>query len=681
MRKLLTNLIVFILIFSVMASASACGGNEEPNSVQSKFTFSGTHIYNAVDTDTDFLKDGRTDYVIVLPEKKSSVLLNAYQEFLYFFKMATDINLATLTDVNLSDTQHKSGTKYISLGNTTLLKSSGIVLDKNLLGEDGFKIATVDTNVYICATTDYGTRFGVYQFMRMYFNFEAYTVNTIEIDKNVKNLKLKNFDVTDVPDFDYRKSCFSSTDTFYGTDYDQVNFARRIGQNDKMYDEYMKVCNADTLQPVALRETTMDILTREGNPSKWFSDNGNQWCYTAHGDEESLNAMIEKVSNAVYETMKIYNPTDYPRAHVFSMDIEDNSKGCTCEACAAMARRYGGANSAAMIKFLNRIAANVREWMAKPENQAYARDNFKIMFLAYLHMTQPPTYYDETTKSYKPYDDSVILDDMLITDMANIDADYQQSVYAEDNKWVRDVYEGWRALGKNFHWYFYSQNLRNRVVLYDVFSSLNTEGMQYYAYLSKDGESHFYHEDQGGIPTGAATVFDNLQCYLSAKLMWNTSLDSAILTENYFRAVYGNAASIMKKFFDDVRMFYYNENERLGYFCRTSVGNYVHLNFNWSEQILYKWLNYCDRAHEVISQMETSDPQNYVRISENIEMEALMPMYMLITQCSDRLTGNQYDAIKARVSDDLVTYPELGKICTARVNFQNQYFRDWVKVI
>jgi len=655
MKKTISKIITLLLAFIIALGAVGCKKDDKKDNEPTTSAEFGTHVYNVDDSDKPFVVNGKTEYVLVMPAVKSSTMLNAQEEFAYFFKMATNISIGVASDADLPDGEHKAGTKYISLGDTSLFKSSGLTADKSVLGVEGFRIVTKDENIYIFGTTDYGVRYGVYQFMRMYFNFEQYTVNTIIIDKDVKNINLKLIDVTDVPDFDYRRSTNRSMDTFYTTVYDHKNFARRIGVNDHMHTEVMQACNVDTLKPVAVAETNMEMLPRNGATGsqhpKWFSDNGEQWCYTAHGDEAELELMIETVFTAVVASLKYYNPKDYPRAHILCVDIKDNNKGCSCEACSKMANDYGGANSAAVVKFLNRLAVKVREWFSDPANAEYYREDFKIRFLAYLHMTQSPTYYDEESGTYKPFDESVICDDMIMVDLANIDADWQQSVFSEDNKWVKDINEGWAAIAKNGRIYVYPSNLRCRMAFYDNFCFLSKDEIQYYASLFKDGESMMYYE------SASDSVFENLKCYVNAKQMWNTNLDENELIDNYFSAVYGNAAKYMKEYLNDLRLFYYTENERLELFCRNSVMNYVHLKFNWSEQTVYKWLEYGNKALEVISVIEESDPETYDRIAESIEIEMLSPIYFLLENCSNKLNATQKEELKARVRADVERWP------------------------
>ncbi len=669
MKKNFIKLTTLLLSVLLLFTATACGkdkGKSQPvgyNEGQ-KYTYQGTHEYNVEETENPFVVNGKTDYVLVVPAKKSAVMLNAMEEFAYFFKMATNININTVNDNELNVTSHQAGTKYISLGKTTLLESTGMTAEYSVLGRDGFRIVTKDTNVYLFGVYDESTRFSVYGFMRIYFNYQPYTVNTWKIDENVKNLNFKKLDVTDIPDFSYRRSTGGSMNTYSGVEYDQINFARRMGIEDHMYPSTMKVCNVDTLEFVGWGETNMVMIPKNGPTGsqhpKWFSNNGNQWCYTAHGDPEELDALVEVVSNTLYESLKYYNPTDYPRMRELAVDIADNRNGCTCDGCVASMNKYGGAHSAAAVQFLNRVAQNVREWFNQPENEQYRREDFHINFLGYLHMTKAPTFYDESTGEYKPYDNSVICDPMLKVVLANIDQDWQQSIFAEDNKWALDIDLGWAAVIDNCKWYIYPENLRCDLSFYDNFCFLDNKEMQFYASIFK-GDVGMYYEGGGGQL--ASSRFANLKAYLNARVMWDTTLDTNELIDDYFDAVYGNAATYMKEFFNAVRAFTYGENTRLELFKNNSVMNYCYSSYNWSEKTLYSWLEYGEKAKGAIANLQVSDPENYHRICENIEMEMIMPIYFLIDQCAT-INADTKAQLKQRVIDTIEVYPSIKGITT-----------------
>ena len=95
---------------------------KEPE-VNPEYVYNGTHIYTAPDTDEYLVKNGKTEYALVIPETTTYEEGVAVSEFTHLFKKATKIDLTVYTDDQVTDA---SKGKYISLGRTTLLEDSDI---------------------------------------------------------------------------------------------------------------------------------------------------------------------------------------------------------------------------------------------------------------------------------------------------------------------------------------------------------------------------------------------------------------------------------------------------------------------------------------------------------------------------------------------------------------------------
>jgi len=139
---------------------SACKKKEKDTTptVNSEYIYNGTHVYTATDTDEWLVKNGRTDYTLVVPtevaKKDEGSLRVARTEFLDLFKDATGISMRVLTDDKV---QNASDGKFISLGDTKLLENSGISVDKEMLTADGHRIVTKDDDIYLWGGEAEGT--------------------------------------------------------------------------------------------------------------------------------------------------------------------------------------------------------------------------------------------------------------------------------------------------------------------------------------------------------------------------------------------------------------------------------------------------------------------------------------------------------------------------------------------
>ncbi len=169
-----------------------------------RYTYEGTHEFNYTETSNYMVKNGASDYILLIPDNTSgrTQLLAARDEFVRLFRRATGIKISYYTESSTSSkvTSAINTGKFISLGDTKLLANSGVDVPDNL-GLDGCIIRTQGNSVYIAGGSDYGALYGVYDFMSICFGFEPYYKDCVVIDTNVSELKLYNFDVTDIPDF------------------------------------------------------------------------------------------------------------------------------------------------------------------------------------------------------------------------------------------------------------------------------------------------------------------------------------------------------------------------------------------------------------------------------------------------------------------------------------------------
>ena len=90
-RKSIIVLISLILSLALPLSACACNSSDE---VETKTR--GTHIRKIEQTEEDIIKDGFTEYKVLILENASTNIQIAKNEFLTFFKEATGISLSVI---------------------------------------------------------------------------------------------------------------------------------------------------------------------------------------------------------------------------------------------------------------------------------------------------------------------------------------------------------------------------------------------------------------------------------------------------------------------------------------------------------------------------------------------------------------------------------------------------------
>jgi flagellar assembly factor FliW len=112
-------------------------------------------------------------------------------------------------------------------------------------------------------------------------------------------------------------------------------------------------------------------------------------CYTAHGVEEDLDALVEACANKIIYSLTLDRWAD--RQYV-GFTIMDGGYQCTCKACEEAKKADGGSYAGAIIRVANRMMEIVKEWM---KNNGQADRELNLFFYAYGTTEKAPVIYDE----------------------------------------------------------------------------------------------------------------------------------------------------------------------------------------------------------------------------------------------------------------------------------------------
>ena len=665
MRKAnkLTAIALSALSFATVG-LSACelpgtdGGVQTPE-INPEYVYDGTHIYTTSETSEYLVKNEKTDYKLVVPAESTDRQDIANKEFTHLFKKATRINLDVVTDDQVTDAD--SG-KYISLGRTTLLENSGINVSHYELSQDGHKIVTQGDDIYICGGGETGTIFGVYTFMNLTFNYATYTYNTMVIDE-VTEKKLLKYEVTDIPDFKAR--AHSSDVTVYNSaDYDENMLAWRLGYWGKeatrglyymtMHEELGNASSKSGASTNANRWFPERLYKNADDPAnyhpKWFSTNGGeQLCFSAHGDPEEYEAMVDLAFQKVAWTLTLYPVSKYPEKNILTLTHMDNMLYCTCDKCFEISSYYGGSQAAVQILFMNDLAERVDALLEANKDKEWYREDFKLLFFAYNHNYTPPAKYDPIKKEYVPIDDEVIVHDRVIAFFCR--NSNGQAVHDEGlNAQALGVLKGWSAVAKTIRYWNYGACFRNYMYNLDSYQYTTSEMFAFWCNVS-DYSWFTQYQDYSKSPN---TTWNHLRVYLDARMSWDTSLNQEELIEEYMNAVYKEAAPTMLNLHWATRV--YAQHVQVGQFGLFSNGDgspSMESVEYWPIGVIEGWIKQIDQAHKDIEIYKESDPKLYDQIAKNIELEGIAYMYMLLTLHGNTLAKEERQEYIDRLKYDI----------------------------
>ena len=631
------------ILSAVICSFTACGSSTNDKGDGGKYdpeakyivkdVYNGTHDFTATDTDAPFVRNGKCSYTVVLPENRGAALNRARTELTEFFKEATGVELRTVSESLYTD----DGQGYISLGKTTLLENSGITVDEKALTEDGARIVTKGKNIYIFGGSEYGALYAVYDFLEIYFNFDVYYKDCYEIDKNVKNLNLKNFDVTDIPDLEFRSN------GYYGLVTGDWKYRFRTPRTYGDITFPIHSVGGDPTSEARNVHNSLNWLPPEQFASShpnWYNASKNQLCYTAGGRTDTEGArseeyekMLDAALDKAVATLKLYNAVQYPDLRILNFTQQDNFPPCSCDACIADYNKYG-TYAASTIIFMNDLREKIDEVMPTLDEK-YQRSNMTLTFFAYQHTEKAPSDSFEEMK---------LTDGVSVYLASSESFDYQASIYADSNTEGRVNVKNWGKLSGEIFLWTYSTKFSH--YMYPV-ETQNFYGADAFTFFAANNVKLMYNQSQI-TQKGTATAWHNLKAYLDSKLEWDGTRSQDYYTNKYIDAMFGPAAENMKEIYKAVRLragvvkTMYN-----GHTLLSGTTNLENADM-WPYRTIKSWLDAYDEAYAVLDTIKNSDPQKYKLYKEHIDAEWLSPAYMMLTMYGDNLTQSYSKELKDR---------------------------------
>ena len=724
--KVLTRFIYLLLALVVSVNVVACdnktpsGGNNDGHNNNEIYNYLdtetypdnddglirfGTHQMTAPFTEDDrwLVKNGMTEYTVVVPdttpESNTSDFRIMKEEFVYFFEKATNIPIKVKTDKELGYPVHANDQHYISIGRTSLVKSAGVDYSHETLTRLGGRVQTKGNNIYIVGATDFGALSAVYSFLQVTFNYQVYSATTYEIQKNVENAKLRLYDIIDISDTEihstspYEEDAFSQFQDYQKryehSTYDQRMYMKRLRIPSDTGASHMGIFPGYEIDDIIADESLRTKYVVSGghnsilmvSPNKeyaaehpeWWSSDKLQLCYTAGGDEESFELITSELAKAFCYSLKIQPLEKYPFRNQLELTTSDDPKMCTCSGCEE-GRAMGYKDSGLIIRYMNRIAEKVEEWMNLPENEPYKRPELRLAFFAYLTTEAPPVVYDADSESWQPVDDTVVMHKYVTVKYAPIASDFQQSLFAADNLWVKDLFDGWVAVANgNIGYFMYFYYVRGRNYFYDAFDYLKTKDINYHL---AGGRSYYYSENFHGP---VATEFGALISFVNEILCYNSTLDSGKLINRYFDNVYGPASEIMYELFVQLRAFSHKQAMKYEMYKRSSILNQIYHIYDYNAVTVAGWIDLCDQAEQAVEYMKDIDPENYDRICYNIALERFSPIVIMFinTKVKEKVSAEQKAMYKAELLESIQRWPDYGyTVVDSSANL-----KDWVHTL
>ena len=599
LKKLFTICLSAFLCFSAFGcenkGASAAGDDNTSSEVLVEQH--GTHTASVKPTRFYMVKNGQTDYKLLLPNEPTEYEIEAASLINEFMLQSLNVVFPVVYSNEVSDA---SSGKYISIGDTSLMRKSGISVGAEEYGSSGFKIVTKSDDVYISGarnTLRQGTYYGAQEFLKQTIGWKAYAAD--EVQFNVLNtLPLYDFDVTEIPEFDSRRLSFaklrkSSTWLRY--------LRLEIYEESRL--DYSGHSHFEVLPPTKYAPLHEDWYYWQ--PGHSYDDANarlyGQLCLT---NEE----MTEEFIRVLVEDFKAN-----PQTNFVHLGQQDSDKMCDCDNCDAAKEKYNTNNAGLMVMFTNKVARGVTEIIQQSEPDRV----IQFEMFAYLDTKEPPVKQVDGT--YVPDCDEVIPDDNVVVQFAPLGSNVSETIDSVANQVFYDYLQGWKSLTDNISTWTYNTNFRWLVINHKNWDTALHDLRVY----SKEGVKRVYNQSSNNIVS--AGLFE-LRSYVESNLMWNISLDYQTLAKEFINGYYGVAAPYIQQMFEAMTTYYeylHTEKSLTGDHAITLDGS-KYWSFGYVESIR----QIMEKAFAAIEPLKESDPGLYDKYYWRVAGAYLENLYM-----------------------------------------------------
>ena len=603
--KIAKRLLTFILALSTLfaVGCSVGGGDTDAKHTMKEpdphYYEGGLHDVNVKENKNRiFVKSGKSDYVIVTNASDKYALEGA----IYIRDQVREATGATL-EVLFDDgsMSYSASSKQIIVADNNLFQKAGLVMPQVDLKRSGYYLKTVNNNVFIASQDRFGIQQGVLSFLRQTLGFDQFRDGYIIYSKDGSTIP--DMTIIERPDYELMQHGGKTTQLQrYGMGFIASPFGSYKGQpwHNSMYylpkEEYY-----------AAHE-------------EWYSTEGDEVCYTAHGDPEQFDLMTRELARLIFE---LAIEDSYSLYFAFTM-MDSITRRCKCDACEEIMDNYNACYSAAVIKFMNVVNEHFQKNLQDyaDANNTKKREAY-LTFFAYHYLETPPVVEDGKG-GYKPIDDSVICDDEVAVFFAPINAMYNQDFYHEDNIPVDTTLSGWGCLTKKIVFWSYTTNFKTFMYPLNSFDSLI--GMFRHAKIR--GADHSINQSQYINPN--TTGFDVIKSYIGSKALFNVNLEYDDIVNDFFDGYFQVAKKPMRQMYDELiaHMRYLEETY-------LEVSGYIYFDIDnekyWPYQKLVHWLDLIEEAFKLIEPLKLRQPELYKKLRINILAEKLFPEFALLT--------------------------------------------------
>lgn len=651
------------------------------------------HRVSVKQSNRKFVVNGTTEYKIVV-DKNDNTALKAANFLQSQIGSATSAYPELIT--NVDSVKWTKTSKYIVLAVDSVEEQAKVTWASDITSEDlgysGYMIKTVGDSVFIKVNSAYGYQTAVISFLREVLGYEWFGEDVITFENNGETLP--DLDIVEKPDFDltYSSSSWTSSSKYASGLSDTKVFVSTGGidfHNSYMILSYRKY-NDKVNYPSYYHPKWYSDKT--GNYHNIFGDSATenqpgQLCYTAHGDYEEYQAMLDTACEAMLGYIR-----EQPQASTITFTQQDTQAVCECDTCTAC-KEYFGSISSTLLMFVNDLEDKIRTAL---EAEALANGTeprkITVLFFAYQKTVNAPVSGELGKNNYKvpsynksegivnangvkvllpfnkSYPDGLKTNDNVGVFYAAISARFNKTFYEDSvsNRSARQELEKWGLLTNKLYIWTYDTNFKHYFMPYNSYDNIVET-----ARCLKDNNCEFYFAQTQDWQNGAHPCFGALKRYIVASVRFDVNMNYSAAVDRFFNAYFGDAAKPMREYYD--KLTNYLEYLEIAYpsaFTGSIYDDFIESTVYWSISLMEEYLELCDEAYKAIEKHRFTNPSLYEVLEKNITIETLFPRFMICEYYEGTYTNSEMQAKRQSF------YEDCQRLKVLKYS-ENAYLSDW----
>lgn len=447
---------------------------------------------------------GASPYRIVRPAAPSPVEEYAAAELQAGLEQVCGARLPILAD------DGPPSDREIILGDSAHLPP-GVAAELARLGDEGYVLRTGGGNLIIAGGRRRGTLYGVYGLLEDHLGCRWFTPEVSRYPKHAR-LEIGPLDERVTPALEYRE-------VFYH-DARDGDWAARNRLNSSMAGLEQRHGGKVTYHPFVHSYYTLFPPDQyfEKHP-EWYSLVDGKRTVIGRHRRAQLCLTNEEMTRAAIEIVRGWL-AEHPEATIVSISQNDGPGGwCECPDCAALEAREGGAHSAPIIHFANRIAGAI----------AADHPHVAIDTLAYGYSMAAPA-------RLRPLPNVIV---RICTGACGCHPIASEK--CASNSGLRATINDWFRLTNRIYIWDYIVNFRQYFL---PFPNLGTLGANL-RFFVEHGVRGVFEQGSGDVPGSDLAA---LKAWLVAKLLWDPYADQGRLVKEFTDSYYGPAAAPIRAY-------------------------------------------------------------------------------------------------------------------------------------